>query len=189
VFTSTSVYNSAAGIYVDPITSRAFYVINNCGNLTGAGAIYEINTSLTLISGGTFSGLNSYFNTNSPVNLITLLSTTQVTSGLTTLNDGRGDLAIMPRRGSFFCYFRTTAAGAATLNTSFINSVPANAPYPLSAANVAITSNPNGWTAIGAGTTNGPRVFLPGSTMGYIKNMYTTTNISGSTTGRLVLKG
>jgi len=184
---STGVIQTASGIYVDPITARVFYVtVGPTAMYTYGGGAYELTSNLSIVTGGNFLQLNSSWNSNAPVNFSVLLGAAISYSGLLSSQDYRGDLQIMPRRGSFFCYTRNSANPVA-LNVLF-NSPQTSTPYPITAVTSGLGTTPGGWGVLGGGTTNGPRTFYSGGVLGYVKNFYNTTNIAGGATGRLTLK-
>jgi hypothetical protein len=200
--------NAASGglytaFWVDPTSSRVFYVSSDATSATTAnGAVYETNTSLsTIYSNTTFLATNT--------------TAAQYTSGLaySTLvaaqaGDFRGDLLLTPIRGLFHVQTKRASGNAAP---TWSNRISLNSPAVNSAASVPGIPE-RIYAPAGAGSTNsifldpasstagilyhnGPRTYFSdanttsNNTLGFFKNFYGLTNINGTATGRLTIKG
>ena len=201
--------NAASGglysaFWVDPQSSRVFLVSSDATTATTSnGAVYETNTSLntTIYSNSTF--------------LVTNSTAAQYTSGLaySTLvaaqaGDFRGDLLLTPIRGLFHVQPKRASGNAAP---TWSNRISLNSPAANSAAGVPGIPE-RIYNPAGAGGTNsiffdaasstagilyhnGPRTYFSdanttsNNTLGFFKNFYGLTNINGTVTGRIAIKG
>ena len=104
------------------------------------------------------------------------------------------ELVIIPRRGLFYISPQyTSGALAGPFGVAgifhFAGTTTATPAYPIRfMTSPTPSASPYGYSHY-AQTTNGPRTFLAGSSIGYTKNWYTINAINGYSTGRLTLKG
>lgn len=197
--------NAASGglysaFWVDPQSSRVFLVSSDATASTGA--VYETNTSLSLIyTNAAFMTTNS-----TAANYTSGLAYSTIVAAQA--GDFRGDLQITPVRGLFHVQTKRAAGNTAP---TWSNRISLNSPSVNTAAGVFgipervfvpaggggtnnIFSDPASSTA-GIIYHNGPRTYfsdantVSNNTLGFFKNFYGLTNINGTVTGRLTVKG
>jgi len=177
--------DSPTSFYIDYTSGRIYLFIA----AAGSGSIYEINSSLVALQ--TVSSASTAA-TGAPSS-----SQLNYTGSL----DYRGDLNIVPIRGMFFV--GNKKVGIATVTSGWCTRVHWNYPSATTPgipfvstnnASVGLPSTPLGYAA--TMTHNGVRTFASycqtlasDNRIYYISNYYNATTISGSTAGRLLIKG
>lgn len=179
-----SMADSPTSFYIDYITGRIYLFVANVTN----GTCYELNTSLVALQ---TVGSMTTAATGAPLNSNLIHGS----------NDFKGDLNFVAIRGIFHAGSKkvgiaTAASGwtARFLLNSPMAGTPGNIQYLATTASLGLLSTPLGYA--GMITHNGCRT-LAGycNTLAsdnrayYINNYYSVTNIKGTGTGRLTLKG
>ena len=180
-----SLGDSPTSFYIDPLTGRIYLFVTNITN----GTCYELNTSLVALQ--TVGSMTSAA-TGAP------LSSQQNFTG--TL-DYRGDLNFLAIRGIFHTSSKKVGIATATsgwnarfLLNSPMAATPGNIQYLATTASLGLVTTPLGYagqiTHNGCRTAAGYCVTLASDNRAYfIKDYYPVTNIKGTGTGRLTLKG
>ena len=180
-----SMGDSPTSFYIDPLTGRIYLFVTNITN----GTCYELNTSLVALQ--TVGSMTSAA-TGAP------LSSQQNFTG--TL-DYRGDLNFLAIRGIFHTSSKKVGIATATsgwnarfLLNSPMAATPGNIQYLATTASLGLVTTPLGYagqiTHNGCRTAAGYCVTLASDNRAYfIKDYYPVTNIKGTGTGRLTLKG
>ena len=182
---SATMPDSPTTFYIDYLTGRIYLIAPNATS----GAIYELNTSLVAIQ--------------------TVTSVTTAATGAPMYSnllpaagpDYRGDSNVVAIRGIFHASSKkvgiatvTSGWNARFLLNSPMAATPGNIQYLATTASLGLASTPLGYG--GQITHNGCRTLASYCTTlasdnraYYIKDYYSVTNIKGTGTGRLTLKG
>jgi hypothetical protein len=178
--------DSPTSFYIDYLTGRIYLFVCNTTN----GTCYELNTSLVALQ---TVGSMTTAATGAPVS--------SHLSVITGILDYRGDLNFLAIRGIFHVSSKkvSQATGVSGWNARLLlNSpmaaTPGNIQYLATTASLGLVSTPLGYSGVishnGCRTTSGYCVTLASDNRAYyINGYYNVTNIKGTGTGRLTLKG
>jgi hypothetical protein len=177
--------DSGTSFYIDYLTGRIYLFVNNATN----GTCFELNTSLVALQTvGSMTTAASGAPASSQLNFTGSL-------------DYRGDLNFLAIRGIFHLSSKKVGIATATsgwnarlLLNSPMAATPGNIQYLATTASLGLPTTPLGYASVishnGCRTTAGYCVTLASDNRAYfIKDYYPVTNIKGTGTGRLTLKG